>query len=44
MTLPERELLRITGACAALELDGVRGDIVCAHAARALAALDGATR
>lgn len=38
--LPERELLRITGACAALGADGVRGDIVCAQAARALAALD----
>jgi magnesium chelatase subunit D len=41
--LPERELLRITGACARLGIDGVRGDIVCARAARALAALDGAT-
>jgi magnesium chelatase subunit D len=40
--LPERELLRITGACARLGVDGVRGDIVCARAARALAALDGA--
>ncbi|HTN23301.1 MAG TPA: ATP-binding protein, partial [Solirubrobacteraceae bacterium] len=40
--LPERELLRITGACARLGIDGVRGDIVCARAARALAALDGA--
>lgn len=40
--LPERELLRITGACAALGVDGVRGDIVCAQAACALAALDGA--
>ena len=40
--LPERELLRITGACARLAIDGVRGDIVCARAARALAALDGA--
>jgi magnesium chelatase subunit D len=39
--LPERELLRITAACAALGVDGVRGDIVCARAARALAALDG---
>jgi magnesium chelatase subunit D len=39
--LPERELLRITGACARLGVDGVRGDIVCAWAARALAALDG---
>ncbi|MDW5597215.1 VWA domain-containing protein [Conexibacter stalactiti] len=40
--LPERELLRITGACAELEIDGVRGDIVCARAAQALAALEGA--
>jgi magnesium chelatase subunit D len=40
--LPERELLRITGACARLGVDGVRGDIVCARAACALAALDGA--
>jgi magnesium chelatase subunit D len=40
--LPERELMRITGACSRLGVDGVRGDIVCAWAARALAALDGA--
>jgi magnesium chelatase subunit D len=40
--LPERELLRIAGACAALNVDGVRGDIVSARAACALAALDGA--
>jgi magnesium chelatase subunit D len=40
--LPERELLRITGACAALGIDGVRGDIVTARTARALAALEGA--
>jgi magnesium chelatase subunit D len=39
--LPERELQRIVGACAALGVDGVRGDIVTARAARALAALDG---
>ena len=39
--LPERELLRIAAACARLGVDGVRGDIVCARAARALAALDG---
>ncbi|HEX4106941.1 MAG TPA: VWA domain-containing protein [Solirubrobacteraceae bacterium] len=39
--LGERELLRITGACAALGVDGVRGDLVWARAARALAALDG---
>ena len=40
--LPERELLRITGACVRVGVDGVRGDIVWARAARALAALDGA--
>ena len=40
--LPERELLRIAGACAQLGVDGVRGDIVSACTARALAALDGA--
>jgi magnesium chelatase subunit D len=39
--LPERELLRIAGACAELGVDGVRGDLVTARAARALAALDG---
>ncbi|HWF56581.1 MAG TPA: VWA domain-containing protein [Solirubrobacteraceae bacterium] len=41
--LPERELQRITGACAKLGVDGVRGDIVTARAARALAALAGVT-
>src|SRR4051794_14899588 len=40
--LPERELLRITGACASLGIDGARGDIVTARAAQALAALEGA--
>jgi magnesium chelatase subunit D len=40
VVLPERELLRITGACARLGVDGVRGDIVCARAACALAALE----
>ena len=39
--LPERELLRITGACSRLGVHGVRGDIVTARAARALAALAG---
>ncbi len=39
--LPERELMRITTACAQLGVDGVRGDIVSARAAQALAALDG---
>lgn len=38
--LADRELLRIAGACARLGVDGVRGDIVTARAARALAALD----
>ncbi len=38
--LPDRELQRITSACAALNIEGVRGDIVCARAARVLAALD----
>ncbi len=38
--LPERELHRITSACAELDVEGVRGDIVCARAARVLAALD----
>jgi len=42
VTLGERELRRITDVCARLDLDGVRGDLVCAQAARALAALDGA--
>jgi magnesium chelatase subunit D len=40
--IAERELLRIAAVCAALDLDGVRGDLVCAHTSRALAALDGA--
>ncbi|HEX5610552.1 MAG TPA: VWA domain-containing protein [Solirubrobacterales bacterium] len=39
--LGERELSRITIACARLGVDGVRGDIVSARTARALAALDG---
>jgi magnesium chelatase subunit D len=39
--LPERELMRIAGACAQLGVDGVRGDIVSARAACALAALEG---
>jgi len=40
--LGERELRRIAEVCARLDLDGIRGDLVCAQAARALAALDGA--
>ncbi|MCW3001428.1 MAG: hypothetical protein JWQ20_726, partial [Conexibacter sp.] len=43
VTIAEQELLRISSVCARLDLDGVRGDLVCAHAACALAALDGAT-
>ena len=43
VTISERELLRISTVCAKLDLDGVRGDLVCAQAARALAALDGET-
>jgi magnesium chelatase subunit D len=42
VVLPERELLRITHACAAVGVDGVRGDITTARAARAMAALRGA--
>jgi magnesium chelatase subunit D len=41
--ISERELLRISTVCAQLDLDGIRGDLVCAHAACALAALDGVT-
>jgi magnesium chelatase subunit D len=41
VVIRERELLRISTVCAQLELDGIRGDLVCAHAACALAALDG---
>ncbi len=43
VSIGERELLRISSVCATLDLDGVRGDLVCAHAACALAALDEAT-
>jgi magnesium chelatase subunit D len=41
VALDERTLLLIAGICARLGVDGMRGDIVCAQAARALAALDG---
>ena len=44
VSIAERELLRISSVCAQLDLDGVRGDLVCAHAACALAALDGDTQ
>jgi magnesium chelatase subunit D len=40
--LADRTLLLIAGLCARLGVDGHRADIVCARAARALAALDGA--
>ena len=41
VVLDERTLLLIAGICARLGVDGMRADIVCAQAARALAALDG---
>jgi len=41
--IADRELLRISAVCTELDLDGIRGDLVCAHAARALAALDDAS-
>ena len=41
VVLGERTLLLIAGICARLGVDGMRADIVCAQAARALAALDG---
>jgi magnesium chelatase subunit D len=41
VVLHERTLLLIAGICARLGVDGMRADIVCAQAARALAALDG---
>lgn len=43
VVLGESALRRITTVCCELDLDGVRGDLVCAQAARALAALDGET-
>ncbi|MEA2189660.1 MAG: magnesium chelatase subunit [Solirubrobacteraceae bacterium] len=39
--LPERELARIVRACAKVGVDGMRGDLVTARAARVLAALEG---
>jgi magnesium chelatase subunit D len=41
VVLDERTLLLIAGICARLGVDGMRADIVCAQAARALAAFDG---
>jgi magnesium chelatase subunit D len=41
VVLDERMLLLSAGVCARLGVDGMRADIVCAQAARALAALDG---
>ena len=43
VSISERELLRISSVCSSLDLDGIRGDLVCAHTARSLAALDGET-
>ncbi|NUR58046.1 MAG: putative cobaltochelatase [Catenulispora sp.] len=43
VTLPDEELLRITGICAAFEVDGMRADLVTARAATALAAWAGRT-
>jgi len=40
--LPDAELRRIASVCAAFEVDGMRADLVIAHAARAHAALRGA--
>ncbi|MGI5129249.1 VWA domain-containing protein [Pseudonocardia sp. CA-107938] len=42
--LPDTELRRIASVCAAFEVDGMRADLVIAHAARAHAALRGAAR
>ena len=42
VTISEKSLLRIAEVCAQLDLDGIRGDLVTAHAACAIAALDGA--
>src|SRR4051794_27806898 len=41
VTISERHLQHISTVCARLDLDGIRGDLVCAQAACALAALDG---
>ncbi|WP_320670674.1 VWA domain-containing protein [Patulibacter defluvii] len=41
VTLGERMLRLITGACARLQVDGLRADLVASRCARALAALDG---
>ena len=42
--LTDRELNRIAGVCAHLDVEGLRADIVCAKTAKALAALDAASR
>jgi len=44
VVLDDRTLLLIAGICARLGVDGMRADIVCAQAARALAAFDGEDR
>jgi magnesium chelatase subunit D len=41
VVLPDGMLRRIAGVCAAFDVDGLRADIVCARAARALAAWEG---
>ncbi|MEV4411714.1 VWA domain-containing protein [Catellatospora sp. NPDC049609] len=41
VALPDAELIRITGVCAAFEVDGLRADLVVARAALALAAWHG---
>ena len=43
VALPDRELRRIAGICAHLDVDGLRGDIVVARTALAHAAWRGAT-
>jgi magnesium chelatase subunit D len=42
IALPNAIVALIARACAKLEVDGMRGDIICAKAAMALAALEGA--
>jgi magnesium chelatase subunit D len=41
VVLPDAMLQRIAAVCAAFDVDGMRADIVCARAARALAAWEG---
>ena len=44
VSLPDNELRRIAGLCAAFEVDGMRADLVVAHTATAHAAWRGADR